>query len=76
MLAFWADFKGLDLQTGSFALRQIKYATNNFDSANIIGRGGFGSVYKVTQTMAYFPNSSCRETRAQVHYGHLTLHLL
>ncbi|XP_071924714.1 probable leucine-rich repeat receptor-like serine/threonine-protein kinase At3g14840, partial [Coffea arabica] len=40
------DFRSLDLQTGSFALRQIKYATNNFDSANIIGRGGFGSVYK------------------------------
>ncbi|KAI8558015.1 hypothetical protein RHMOL_Rhmol04G0055800 [Rhododendron molle] len=40
------DLKGLDLQTGSFTLRQIKAATNNFDDANKIGEGGFGSVYK------------------------------
>ncbi|KAG5551511.1 hypothetical protein RHGRI_009807 [Rhododendron griersonianum] len=39
------DLKGLDLQTGSFTLRQIKAATNNFDEANKIGEGGFGSVY-------------------------------
>ncbi|CAL5390973.1 unnamed protein product [Camellia sinensis] len=37
---------GLDLQTGSFTLRQLKAATNNFDVANKIGEGGFGSVYK------------------------------
>uniref|UniRef100_A0A1D1Z1R4 non-specific serine/threonine protein kinase n=1 Tax=Anthurium amnicola TaxID=1678845 RepID=A0A1D1Z1R4_9ARAE len=40
------DLKGLDLQTGSFTLRQIKAATKNFDPANKIGEGGFGSVYK------------------------------
>ncbi|KAI8558030.1 hypothetical protein RHMOL_Rhmol04G0056800 [Rhododendron molle] len=40
------DLKGLDLQTGSFTLKQIKAATNNFDEANKIGEGGFGSVYK------------------------------
>ncbi|KAL7218635.1 hypothetical protein ACSBR2_011822 [Camellia fascicularis] len=40
------DLKGLDLQTGSFTLRQLKAATNNFDVANKIGEGGFGSVYK------------------------------
>ncbi|XAR56436.1 Non-specific serine/threonine protein kinase [Bertholletia excelsa] len=40
------DLKGLDLQTGSFTLRQIRAATNNFDTANKIGEGGFGSVYK------------------------------
>ncbi|KAL5716570.1 hypothetical protein ACHQM5_018240 [Ranunculus cassubicifolius] len=38
--------KGLDLQTGTFTLRQIKAATNNFDPANKIGEGGFGPVYK------------------------------
>ncbi|XP_071696558.1 probable LRR receptor-like serine/threonine-protein kinase At1g29720 isoform X2 [Rutidosis leptorrhynchoides] len=31
---------------GSFTLRQIKNATNNFDVTNKIGQGGFGSVYK------------------------------
>ena len=41
------DIKGPDLQTGSFTLKQIKAATNDFDSANKIGEGGFGPVYKV-----------------------------
>ncbi|CAI9088849.1 OLC1v1023293C1 [Oldenlandia corymbosa var. corymbosa] len=40
------DLKGLDLHTGSFTLRQIKAATNNFDATNKIGEGGFGPVYK------------------------------
>ncbi|KAK3405495.1 hypothetical protein EUGRSUZ_K01987 [Eucalyptus grandis] len=40
------DLKGLALQIGLFTLRQIKAATNNFDVANKIGEGGFGSVYK------------------------------
>ncbi|THG08951.1 hypothetical protein TEA_014526 [Camellia sinensis var. sinensis] len=40
------NFEGLELQTGSFTLRQIIAATKNFDSANKIGEGGFGPVYK------------------------------
>ncbi|KAA8515036.1 hypothetical protein F0562_018175 [Nyssa sinensis] len=40
------DLGGLDLQIGLFTYRQIKAATNNFDDANKIGEGGFGSVYK------------------------------
>ncbi|KAJ0081074.1 hypothetical protein Patl1_10415 [Pistacia atlantica] len=41
------DFKGLDdLHTSYFTLKQIKAATNNFDSSNKIGEGGFGPVYK------------------------------
>ncbi|KAJ0103592.1 hypothetical protein Patl1_04924 [Pistacia atlantica] len=41
------DLKGMDLHTGSFTLRQIKAATNNFAVAHKIGEGGFGPVYKV-----------------------------
>ncbi|KAH9794188.1 putative LRR receptor-like serine/threonine-protein kinase [Citrus sinensis] len=41
-----AQLRGLDLQTGLYTLRQIKAATNNFDPANKVGEGGFGSVYK------------------------------
>ncbi|XP_060667583.1 probable LRR receptor-like serine/threonine-protein kinase At1g07650 isoform X1 [Ziziphus jujuba] len=38
--------RGLDLKTGVFTFKQIKAATNNFDSGNKLGEGGFGSVYK------------------------------
>ncbi|XP_051152279.1 probable LRR receptor-like serine/threonine-protein kinase At1g53430 [Andrographis paniculata] len=40
------ELRALDLQTGYFTLRQIKAATGNFDSANKIGEGGFGPVYR------------------------------
>ncbi|KAI7725901.1 hypothetical protein M8C21_007917 [Ambrosia artemisiifolia] len=40
------ELNGLELNTGSYTLKQIKTATNNFDVANKIGEGGFGSVYK------------------------------
>ncbi|PON42865.1 Mitogen-activated protein kinase kinase kinase [Parasponia andersonii] len=40
------DLTGLELVAGSFTLRKLRAATNNFDPANKIGEGGFGSVYK------------------------------
>lgn len=42
----WTDLHGIDSQTGTFTLKQIKAATDDFDSANKIGEGGFGPVYK------------------------------
>ncbi|KAJ4755909.1 Leucine-rich repeat transmembrane protein kinase [Rhynchospora pubera] len=44
--SMYKDLRALDLQVGSFTLRQIKAATKNFDIANKVGEGGFGSVYK------------------------------
>ncbi|CAL8147439.1 unnamed protein product [Prunus armeniaca] len=38
--------KGQDMQTGTFTLKQIKVATDDFDPSNKIGEGGFGPVYK------------------------------
>ncbi|KAK4275756.1 hypothetical protein QN277_018787 [Acacia crassicarpa] len=42
----YKDLRRLDQQMGLFTLRQIKAATENFNAANKIGEGGFGSVYK------------------------------
>ncbi|TKY71896.1 LRR receptor serine/threonine-protein kinase RFK1 [Spatholobus suberectus] len=35
-----------DIQAGNFSLEQIRAATDDFSSANKIGEGGFGPVYK------------------------------
>ncbi|KAM1347359.1 hypothetical protein PS2_036299 [Malus domestica] len=40
------DIVGQNMQTGTFTLEQIKAASNDFDSANKIGEGGFGPVFK------------------------------
>ncbi|KAK8504735.1 hypothetical protein V6N12_046984 [Hibiscus sabdariffa] len=42
------ELKGVELQTSSFSLGQIKAATNDFHASNKIGEGGFGPVYKGT----------------------------
>ncbi|XAR59327.1 Non-specific serine/threonine protein kinase [Bertholletia excelsa] len=42
------ELRGFDLHTGLFTLGQIKAATNDFDIANKLGEGGFGSVFKGT----------------------------
>lgn len=46
------ELSGVDLQTGHFTLKQIKAATNNFDPKSKIGEGGFGPVYKVTESIS------------------------
>ncbi|KAM2043178.1 hypothetical protein ACFX1R_038376 [Malus domestica] len=40
------DLLGRDMQMRTFTFKQIKAATNDFDSAKKIGEGGFGPVYK------------------------------
>lgn len=40
------DLEGMELQTISFTLKQIKAATNNFDASDKLGEGGFGAVFK------------------------------
>ncbi|KAK8479735.1 hypothetical protein V6N11_048120, partial [Hibiscus sabdariffa] len=44
---YWRK-KGIkeDMTSGTFTLKQIKVATNDFDPAYKIGEGGFGPVYK------------------------------
>ncbi|WCJ27271.1 Leucine-rich repeat transmembrane protein kinase [Euphorbia peplus] len=40
------ELAGLDFQTAMFTYRQIRVATDNFNTQNKIGEGGFGAVYK------------------------------
>ncbi|KAH7528114.1 hypothetical protein FEM48_Zijuj05G0037500 [Ziziphus jujuba var. spinosa] len=40
------DLLGIDVRPFTFSYDQLKMATNDFSSANMLGEGGYGSVYK------------------------------
>jgi hypothetical protein len=37
-----------------FTYGEIRAATNNFDQSNKLGRGGFGTVYKVKRSKIFY----------------------
>lgn len=43
-----SELSGQELRSGHFRLGHIIAATSNFSSANKIGEGGFGPVYKAS----------------------------
>lgn len=42
--------------TNLYTYKELRMATDNFDPANKIGEGGFGSVYKVSAHFISFSN--------------------
>lgn len=41
------EFEKKEIAPNLYSYKQIKGSTNNFDSKNILGQGGFGTVYKI-----------------------------
>jgi len=41
-----------------FSNAELKLATDNFSSQNILGEGGYGPVYKVTPSQFTLPNAA------------------
>ena len=49
MLLTGLEVENEDMELPLFDLVTVTTATDNFSSANVIGEGGFGPVYKVNQ---------------------------
>lgn len=45
---WFAELLGMDVTPFTFSYAELKMATNDFSSANKLGEGGFGVVYKVS----------------------------
>ncbi|RZC59546.1 hypothetical protein C5167_006859, partial [Papaver somniferum] len=48
MLNCFAELLGIEIRPNTFTYAELKNATEDFNSANKLGEGGFGSVYKGT----------------------------
>lgn len=51
ILVLFSELRVLNPDISLFTYQQINSACNNFNIANKIGEGGFGSVYKVCNSM-------------------------
>lgn len=54
MLSGSAELLGIENRPNTFTYAELRNATEAFNSANKLGEGGFGSVYKVRSSLSHF----------------------